>query len=185
MVINRKEHSDKKPAKQGAEAVIPEPNKIGASTPYDFEAKSLTAYGGLLPVVTMLEKLGFQQLVEETLTVKRMTRAMPMYQFVLAMALAVYVGFSRLHHLRFLAAADANGHPEGVAAAAAVYLLAVSGVAASGGGAATAGGTAAHAGTCVGGSPCPTGGGDAGYRHHGAHVIRQPDGRAQELQPEE
>jgi hypothetical protein len=103
MVINRKEHSDKKPAKQAAEAVTSEPNKIGASTPYDFEAKNLTAYGGLLPVVTMLEKLGFQQLVEETLTVKRITRAMPMYQFVLAMALAVYVGFSRLHHLRFLA----------------------------------------------------------------------------------
>src|ERR1700687_5331241 len=103
MVINRKEHSDKKPAKQGAEAVIREPNKIGASTPYDFEAKNLTAYGGLLPVVTMLEKLGFQQLVAETWTVNRITRAMPMYQFVLAMALAVYVGFSRLHHLRFLA----------------------------------------------------------------------------------
>ena len=41
---------------------------------YDFEAKNLTAYGGLLPVATMLEKLGFQQLVEETLTVKRVTR---------------------------------------------------------------------------------------------------------------
>src|SRR5437879_2290598 len=50
----------------------------------------------------MLEKLGFQQLLEETLTVKRVTRAMSMYQFVLAMVLAVYVGFSRLHHLRFL-----------------------------------------------------------------------------------
>src|SRR6202051_649464 len=103
MVINRKEHSDKKPAKQAAEAVIPEPNKIGASTPYDFEAKNLTAYGGLLPVATMLEKLGFQQLVEETLTVKRVRGAMPMYQFVLGMVLGVYVGFSRLHHLRFLA----------------------------------------------------------------------------------
>src|SRR6201984_2658870 len=103
MVIKRKEHSDKKPAKQGAEAVIPEPNKIGASTPFDFAAKNLTAYGGLLPVATMLEKLGFQQLVEETLTVKRETRAMPMYQFVLAMVLALYVGFSRLHHLQFLA----------------------------------------------------------------------------------
>ena len=69
---------------------------------YDFEGKNLTAYGGLLPVATMLEKLGFQQVVEETLTVKRITRAMPMYQFVLGMVLAVYVGFSRLHHLRFL-----------------------------------------------------------------------------------
>jgi hypothetical protein len=101
-VINKKKHSDKKPAEQAAEAVIPEPNKIGASTAYDFEAKNLTAYGGLLPVATMLEKLRFQQLVEETLTVKRITRAMPTYHFVLAMVLAVYVGFSRLHHLRFV-----------------------------------------------------------------------------------
>ena len=101
-MINRKKHSDKKPAKQAAEEVIAEPNRIGAATPYDFEAKNLTAYGGLLPVATMLEKLGFPQLVEETLTVKRITRAMPTYHFVLAMVLAVYVGFSRLHHLRFL-----------------------------------------------------------------------------------
>ena len=90
---NRREHSEKSPVKQGLEAVIAEPNKIGANTTYDFEAKSLTAYGGLLPVAAMLERLGFQQLVEETLTVKRVTRAMPMYQFVLAMILAVYVGF--------------------------------------------------------------------------------------------
>ena len=99
---NRIEHSDKRAVRQGAERVIAEPNKIGASTPYDFEGKNLTAYGGLLPVATMLEKLGFQQLIEETLTVKRVTRTMRMYQFVLAMVLAVYVGFSRLHHLRFL-----------------------------------------------------------------------------------
>jgi hypothetical protein len=102
MVINTKEHSEKVAAQQGAQAVSGEHNKIGASTPYDFEAKNMTAYGGLLPVATMLEKLGFQQLVEETLTVKRATRSMPMYQFVLGMVLAVYVGFSRLHHLRFL-----------------------------------------------------------------------------------
>jgi len=102
MVNNKKEHSDKKPARQGAGEDSAEPIKIGASTPYDFAGKNLTAYGGLLPVATMLEKLGFQQLVEETLTVKRVTRAMSMYQFVLAMVLAVYVGFSRLHHLRFV-----------------------------------------------------------------------------------
>ena len=99
---NKKEHIVKRPDKQGPEEVIAEPNKIGSSTPYDFEAKSLTAYGGLLPVATMLEKLGFQQLVEEALTVKRVTRAMPMYQFVLAIVLAMYVGFSRLNHLRFV-----------------------------------------------------------------------------------
>jgi Transposase DDE domain group 1 len=53
-------------------------------------------------VGTLLEKLGFRQLVEATLKVKRQTRAMPAYQFILAMVLACYVGFSRLHHMRFL-----------------------------------------------------------------------------------
>src|SRR5262252_6269030 len=103
MVINRKKNIDKTHAKQGAEAILSEPNKIGAATPYNFEAKNLTAYGGLLPVATMLERLGFQQLVEETLTVKRVPRAMSIYQFVLAMVLAAYVGFARLYHLRFVA----------------------------------------------------------------------------------
>ena len=49
MVNNKKEHSDKKAARQGAAEVIAGPNKIGASTPYDFEGRNLTAYGGLLP----------------------------------------------------------------------------------------------------------------------------------------
>ena len=79
---NRK-HSEKTPATQGAEAAIAEPSKIGAATPYDFAAHNLTAYGGLLPVATMLEKLGFQHLVEETLSLQRQTRAMPAYRFVL------------------------------------------------------------------------------------------------------
>ena len=103
MVISAKERSAKKPAEQGFAEDIPKPIKINGSTHFDFEGKNLTAYGGLLPVATMLEKLKFQQLVEQTLTVKRVTRAMPMYQFVLGMVLALYVGFSRLNHLRFLA----------------------------------------------------------------------------------
>jgi hypothetical protein len=103
MVISSRQHIEKEAAQQGAEVVISEANKIGACTPYDFHSKNLTAYGGLLPVATMLEKLEFQQVVEETLKVKRATRCMTMYQFVLAMVLALYVGFSRLNHLRFLA----------------------------------------------------------------------------------
>lgn len=102
MVISRKQHTCSEPVKQGVGEVLPEPNRIGASTPYNFEAKNLTAYGGLLPVATLLEKLGFRELVEETLTVKRKTKVMGMYEFVLAMVLACYVGFSRLHHVRFL-----------------------------------------------------------------------------------
>jgi hypothetical protein len=102
-VINKKKDIDKTLVEQGSPATLSEPNRIGATTPFDFEGKNLTAYGGLLPVATMLERLGFQGLVEETLTVKRVTRAMSLYQFVLAMVLAAYVGFSRLYHLRFVA----------------------------------------------------------------------------------
>ena len=64
MVTDRENDSCKTPVKQGPQDCAPEPNKINASTPYDFNGKNLTPYGGLLPVITMLEKLGFQSLVE-------------------------------------------------------------------------------------------------------------------------
>jgi hypothetical protein len=103
MVSNRKEHSSETRAKQAWNAVHSNPNKIGASTPYDFTAKNLTPYGGLLPVATMLERIGFQKLVEGTLTVGRTTKVMSMYQFILAIVLGIYVGFSRLNQLRYMA----------------------------------------------------------------------------------
>src|SRR6266516_1199877 len=88
---------------QGSEGPIPEANKIGASTPFDFEGKNLTAYGGLLPVATMLEKLGFQQLLEATITSNRVTRVMSLYKFALGLVLGFYVGFQRLNQMRFIA----------------------------------------------------------------------------------
>ena len=57
----------------------------------------------MLPVATLLEKLDFQALLEETLSVKRITRVMSLYQFVLALVLGLYVGFARLNQLRFIA----------------------------------------------------------------------------------
>ncbi len=102
MVKNGNQDSVPMPAKQGVGGTPPEPNKIKASTTYDFEGRNLTAYGGLLPVATMLEKLGFLDLVAEVLKVKRQTKVMTMPRFVLAMVLASYVGFSRLYHVRFL-----------------------------------------------------------------------------------
>ena len=103
MVTNRKQHSSEKPARQASREVLSNPNKIGAFTPFDFSGKNLTPYGGLLPVATMLEKLEFQSLIEQTVTVTRITRSMPMYQFILSLVLAIYVGFARLNHLRFIA----------------------------------------------------------------------------------
>jgi Transposase DDE domain group 1 len=51
----------------------------------------------------MLEKLGFQKLIEETLRVTRIPRFMAMYEFVLAIVLSIYIGFFRLSHIRFVA----------------------------------------------------------------------------------
>jgi hypothetical protein len=103
MVTNRKEHSEKTPVNQASGANAPEANKINASTPYDFSGKNLTPYGGLLPVITMLEKLGFESLVKQTVTSKRIPRAMDLYRFVLGIVLGLYIGFPRLNQLRFIA----------------------------------------------------------------------------------
>src|SRR6202140_5787702 len=103
MVTDRIKDNEKTPEKQGAEDSGSEPNKINASTPYDFSGKNLTPYGGLLPVITMLEKLDFPTLVEETLTSRRIPRAMDLYRFVLGIVLGLFIGFPRLSQLRFIA----------------------------------------------------------------------------------
>src|SRR6266849_3068368 len=103
MVKHSPQHSEETRAPQGTERDKPDPNKIGISTRFDFSGKNLTPYGGLLPVATMLEKLGFQALIEETVLVKRLTKVMSGYQFLLAMLLGLYIGFSRLNQLRFIA----------------------------------------------------------------------------------
>lgn len=103
MVRSERQHSSESRARQALAEVHSNPNKIGASTPYDFAAKHLTPYGGLLPVATMLEKIGFQGLVEKTMTVERTTKVMSPYQFILAIVMGIYVGFARLNQLRYIA----------------------------------------------------------------------------------
>jgi hypothetical protein len=89
MVRRGRHDSGKTPAKQGESFSQNPPNEIGASTPFDFGARNLTPYGGLLPVATMLEQLRFRALIEETVTISRQTRVMEAYQFVLAMVLGL------------------------------------------------------------------------------------------------
>lgn len=76
---------------------------IGAHTPFDFNGQNLTPYGGLLPVITMLEKLGLEALVVASFKIKRIPRSLPAYQFVLAILLCMYVGFTRFAQFRFAA----------------------------------------------------------------------------------
>lgn len=102
MVKHDEQDTEKKPARQGAATNSAQFNEINASTTFDFQGESLTAYGGLLPVAAMLERLGFEKLVNEVVTIKRLTRKMSGYQFVMAMVLACYIGFSRLNHMRFV-----------------------------------------------------------------------------------
>ena len=102
-VKKKKKNVCKTPAKQQADKVKQEPNKISASTPYDFNGKNLTAYGGLLPAATMLEKLGMEKLLEELITTSRIPRAMSIAKFVMAIMLSIYLGFSRLSHIKFIA----------------------------------------------------------------------------------
>jgi len=103
MVNSRKQHSSETRSRQESNKSLSDPNKIGASTPYDFNGKNLTPFGGLLPIATMLEKIGFERLVNDAITVTRKPRTMTSYQFILAIVLGLYVGFARLNQLRFIA----------------------------------------------------------------------------------
>src|SRR5260370_23371596 len=58
--------------------------------------------GSVFPVVTLRERMQFEDLLERNVTIERLATSMPGFRVVLAMILALYVGFSRLNHLQFL-----------------------------------------------------------------------------------
>jgi hypothetical protein len=78
---------------------------------------------------------------------------------------------------------DAHRDFEDGGAAAAVHLLAISGLIASGGGAATAGGAAEDARTGVGGGPCEAELHHVGHRYDRAHALWPTDGWTEKLEP--
>lgn len=86
----------------GKEGARGKANKIGAATRYDFEGGVLTPYGGLLPLAALLEKLEFLPLLGEKLTVKRQPASLSNGQFVLGTVLMLYLGFARLHHVKYV-----------------------------------------------------------------------------------
>jgi hypothetical protein len=131
----------------------------------------------------MLEE--FKQLVEKTLTVQRIPRAMTIYQFLLGMVLALYVFFPAESFAFRSARSNADRSLASGAAATAVDLLAISGVAPSASRQATVGHTAGTATTSVGSCECAIEHGHPGHRRHRAHALWPADGRAQILQPQE
>jgi len=157
--------------------------RIGPSTPYDFAGSNMTAYGGLLPLATMLEKLQFQQLIEEHVTIKRVTSSMPGFRFVLAIVLAPCGIFASQPPA--VPATRTYAHRNfGWTGCWYRDLLAFSDVAPPDGGTPSPGGIPAHVATGLGGRSCEIEGGDAGHRYHGADRLRPAHGRPQRIQPE-
>jgi len=103
MVLGKRSQSSKKAVLRRIPSFQDAIGKIGASTQYDFQGRNLTPYGGLLPLATMLEKLGFRELIETSITFERRTLSMDLYQFTLAILLGLYIGLERLNHLRYIA----------------------------------------------------------------------------------
>lgn len=58
-------------------------NKIEASTSCDFEVRHVMAYGGPLPITTMLEEFGFRQFVVETLKIRLQIHSISVFPFIL------------------------------------------------------------------------------------------------------
>src|SRR5437660_9351033 len=128
----------------------------------------------------MLEKLKFQELIEEIITVKRRLRAMSFYQYLLSMVLAIYVGFALASSSVCGQGSDADAHSEGVDPAGAEHVLAVSGLLAWRRGTATVASATEDARASVGGSPGAAGWHHPGHRHHGAHHLQpEQDGSTQ------
>ena len=184
MVNRQKQDSGRQAANQGVRDVLPKPNKINASTPYDFHGKNLTPYGGLLPVIAMVEKLGFQSLVEQTVTSKRIPRSMDLYRFVLGIVLGL-IGFPRLNQLRFIARDPILTGILEITKLPLIHLLEVCERAAPPCRKADSDDYADHAGTGLGGGQRETGGRHHRHRHHSAYAVWTTNGWTQGLQPEE
>jgi hypothetical protein len=56
-VNDRRQDNVETRANQGVGVALSEAYKIGASTPYDFDSKNLTAYGGLLPIAAKCDEM--------------------------------------------------------------------------------------------------------------------------------
>ena len=76
-------------------------NKIKASTEYTFTGKGMTPFGGLFPLASLVEKIGFDKMLEDSVTVKSKTK-LPAYKYILAMIYLIYLGYKRLAHFMYL-----------------------------------------------------------------------------------
>ncbi len=91
-----------KPVESGKGLKAGKANKVGAMTRYDFGGGVLTPYGGLLPLAALLEKLDFLKLLWDKLTIQREPTSLSNGRFVMGTVLLFYLGFARLHHVKYV-----------------------------------------------------------------------------------
>ena len=77
------------------------PNKIKASTEFNFTGKKMTPFGGMFAVSSLVEKIQLDKLIESTLTVTRKTEYEP-HKYILAIIYMLYMGYERLAHFMYL-----------------------------------------------------------------------------------
>src|SRR5438552_12410908 len=184
MVKRGKKHIRKTPARQASQATQSEPNKIGASTPYDFDGKNLTPYGGLVgdnAGETRLSAVAGVDDHEQTSDASDEP-----VRVLLGTGPRLLRGVSAaesnaFHCARFHIDRDIGSR----STAAAIHIVALSGGFAPERGRADSQDSAGISATCLGSRERETGDRDAGHRHDRAHGLWKADGCTQELQPKE
>lgn len=76
--------------------------KITANTPVGVCEERLTAFGGLLALVKLLELLGFKKEFEETFAAPKRKPQLGHYRMVSGMLMLLFIGFQRLNHFVYL-----------------------------------------------------------------------------------
>ncbi len=76
-------------------------NKIKASTEYTFSGKNMTPFGGLFILSSLVEKIKFDKMLEDTVTVKSNTK-FPAHRYILAIIYLLYIGYKRIAHFMYL-----------------------------------------------------------------------------------
>jgi hypothetical protein len=70
--------------------------------PYDFDGQNMTPYGGLLPLSALINKLEFGELCERKISFTRIPISMSPKKFIIAMIMALYIGYDRLNHMQYI-----------------------------------------------------------------------------------
>lgn len=102
MVRSRKKRNRKSRKNQGRNQQRRDPRKIKPSTPHAYTDEHLTPYGGLLPLVKLLDGLKFRELFEKTFHDPARKTLYGSYFFVQGLLMLLFIGFRRLHHFVYI-----------------------------------------------------------------------------------